>query len=99
MGISSDTALRELREQYNRLQDDFKSKLTEVAGLRADNEKLKQTAKDAEEAKKTIEDRLKDLEKRCKTFDVQKDKVCIVLSVLYNYVIVFLFSFLVQRNN
>lgn len=74
--MSSDTALRELREQYNRLQDDFKSKLTEVAGLRADNEKLKQTAKDAEEAKKTIEDRLKELEKRCKSFDAEKGKVC-----------------------
>lgn len=78
-GISADTALRELREQYNRLQDDFKSKLTEVAGLRADNEKLKQTAKDAEEAKKSIEDRLKDLEKRLKAYESDKDKVVAAL--------------------
>lgn len=79
MGISSDTALRELREQYNRLQDDYKGKVTEVAGLRADNEKLKQTAKEAEESKKTIEDRLKELEKRCKSMGVQQEKVCIIL--------------------
>lgn len=77
--MSTDTALRELREQYNRLQDDFKGKLTEVAGLRADNEKLKKSAKDAEDAKKTIEDRLKELEKRCKSFDVEKGKVCLEL--------------------
>lgn len=74
-GMSADTALRELREQYNRLQDDFKSKLTEVAGLRADNEKLKQTAKDAEDSKKVIEDKMKELEKKCKNFDAEKDKV------------------------
>lgn len=73
--MSSDQALRELREQYNRLQDDFKGKLTEVAGLRADNEKLKQVAKDSEECKKLIEDKYKELEKRCKTHAVEKDKV------------------------
>lgn len=73
--MSSDTALRELREQYNRLQDDFKSKLTEVAGLRADNEKLKDTAKNAEEAKKAMEEKMKELEKKCKSLDAEKDKV------------------------
>lgn len=74
-GMSSDQALRELREQYNRLQDDFKGKLTEVAGLRADNEKLKTTSKEAEEAKKAAEEKLKELEKKCKNLDAEKDKV------------------------
>ncbi|KAG5892911.1 hypothetical protein JTB14_006226 [Gonioctena quinquepunctata] len=63
---SCDAPLRELREQYNRLQDDFKGKLTEVAGLRADNEKLKEKTKQAEEAKKGAEEKLKELENEIK---------------------------------
>ncbi|KAJ8924761.1 hypothetical protein NQ315_000914 [Exocentrus adspersus] len=63
---SSDQQLRELKEQYNRLQDDFKGKLTEVAGLRTDNEKFKETAKTAEEAKKTAEAKLKEIEAELK---------------------------------
>ncbi|CAG9821810.1 unnamed protein product, partial [Phaedon cochleariae] len=63
---SSDTQLRELREQYNRLQDDFKNKLTEVAGLRADNEKLKDKTKLAEETKKAAEDKVRELENELK---------------------------------
>nr|XP_023016569.1 outer dense fiber protein 2 isoform X1 [Leptinotarsa decemlineata] len=62
----SDPQLRELKEQYNRLQDDFKSKLTEVGGLRADNEKLKEKTKQAEEAKKSAEEKLKELETELK---------------------------------
>ncbi|KAJ8943933.1 hypothetical protein NQ314_009597 [Rhamnusium bicolor] len=58
--------LRELKEQYNRLQDDFKGKLTEVAGLRADNEKLKDNAKAADEAKKAAEEKLKELDEDLK---------------------------------
>ncbi|XP_044269429.1 outer dense fiber protein 2 [Tribolium madens] len=70
----SDLQLRELREQYCRLQDDFKSKVTEVGGLRADNEKLKATAKEAEEARKTLEDRVKELERTLKSFKTDNNK-------------------------
>lgn len=56
------------------MQDDFKAKLTEVAGLRADNEKNKQTAKESEEAKKIAEDKLKELERELKQYRNEKDK-------------------------
>lgn len=64
-----------MKEQYSRLQDDFKSKLTEVAGLRADNEKLKETTKAAEEIKKRAEEKLKELELELKKFKSQNKKV------------------------
>ncbi|KYB28655.1 outer dense fiber protein 2 [Tribolium castaneum] len=70
----SDLQLRELREQYCRLQDDFKSKVTEVGGLRADNEKLKATAKEAEEAQKKLEDRVRELERTLKSFKTDNNK-------------------------
>ncbi|CAG9828882.1 unnamed protein product [Diabrotica balteata] len=61
-GPPCEVQLRELREQYKRLQDDFKSKLTEVAGLRTDNEKLKDRTRQAEDAKKDAEKQVRDLE-------------------------------------
>lgn len=64
-----------MREQYTRLQDDYKAKLTEVAGLRADNEKFKQTAKDAEDSKKSAEDKLKEAEKELKQYRHETKKV------------------------
>lgn len=54
--------VKELKEQYLRLQDDFKGKVTEVACLRADNEKLKNSMKEAEETKKTLENKIKEFE-------------------------------------
>ncbi|KAJ8978273.1 hypothetical protein NQ317_009613 [Molorchus minor] len=59
---SPEQLLKELKEQYCRLQDDFKGKLTEVAGLRTNNEKLKDMAKAAEEAKKAMEEKFKELD-------------------------------------
>lgn len=67
--------LRELREQYNRLQEDYKGKLTEVAGLRTDTDKLKNIAKECEEYKKISEDKIKELEKELKGFKNEKSKV------------------------
>jgi septal ring factor EnvC (AmiA/AmiB activator) len=75
----TDQQLRELREQYCRLQDDFKGKVTEVAGLRADNEKLKTTAKEAEEARKALEDRVKELERTLKSLKTDNNKVDLCL--------------------
>lgn len=71
----SDQQLRELREQYCRLQDDFKGKLCEVGCLRADNEKLKTTIKDAEEARKLMEEKVKDLERQLKSLKLDSNKV------------------------
>ncbi|KAF5278926.1 hypothetical protein FQR65_LT15485 [Abscondita terminalis] len=73
-GNNSDQQLRELREQYNRLQDDYKGKVTEVAGLRADAEKLKQIAKDAEDSKKCAEEKFKEFEKELKNYKSEKNK-------------------------
>ncbi|KAK4877754.1 hypothetical protein RN001_010260 [Aquatica leii] len=73
-GGGSDQQLRELREQYNRLQDDYKGKVTEVAGLRADVEKLKQIAKDSEELKKLAEDKVREYEKEFKSYKSEKNK-------------------------
>lgn len=75
---SPEQQLRELREKYNALQDDYKGKLTEVAGLRADVEILKKSAKDAEEAKKVLEDKFKECEKELKNYRNDKNKVKIV---------------------
>ncbi|KAK9737124.1 hypothetical protein QE152_g11002 [Popillia japonica] len=47
-GPSIEQQFRELREKYNYLQEDYKGKLTEVAGLRAEVDRLKQNAIDAE---------------------------------------------------
>lgn len=55
-----------MKEKYARLQEDFKAKLTEVAGLRADNEKLKDLAEKAEENRAKLEIKVKELEKKLK---------------------------------
>lgn len=57
------------------MQEDFKAKLTEVAGLRADNEKLKELTEKAEEARSKLELKVKELEKRLKELRGDSDKV------------------------
>lgn len=59
----TDAQVREMREKYNCLQDDYKSKLTEVAGLRADVDKFKANLQEAAEYRKTNEEKIKELEK------------------------------------
>lgn len=84
------------------MQDDFKAKLTEVAGLRADNEKNKQTAKDSEEAKKLAEDKVKELEKELKQYRNDKDKVSHSLNQIqrmYTDRFKIIFSILVLKNS
>lgn len=71
----SEQQLRELREQYNRLQDDFKAKVTEVAGLRADNEKLKCCCKDLEGLRNQADIRAEELEKEMKKSSDEKNKL------------------------
>lgn len=61
--MQTDAQVREMREKYNCLQDDYKSKLTEVAGLRADVDKFKANLQEAAEYRKTNEEKIKELEK------------------------------------
>ncbi|XP_020708167.2 myosin heavy chain, non-muscle [Athalia rosae] len=67
--------LRDLREQYARLQDDYKSKLCEVSVLRTESEKTKQEARDAKEDKERAENKLIDLEERLKACESEKNKL------------------------
>ncbi|XP_076385939.1 uncharacterized protein LOC100881157 [Megachile rotundata] len=66
--------LRDLREQYARLQDDYKNKLCEVSCLRTDAEKLKQQTRDAIEEKDKLDIRLTDAQERLKTLEAEKEK-------------------------
>ncbi|XP_066592654.1 myosin-11-like [Prorops nasuta] len=66
--------LRDLREQYARLQDDYKNKLLEVSCLRADAEKLKMENREAREDKETLEIQLVDARERLKVFESEQAK-------------------------
>ncbi|XP_023289776.1 uncharacterized protein LOC105703467 [Orussus abietinus] len=67
--------LRDLREQYARLQDDYKSKLCEVSCLRADAEKMKQETKTSREEKERMENKLIDVQERLKILEAEKNKL------------------------
>ncbi|XP_054010205.1 uncharacterized protein LOC128893345 [Hylaeus anthracinus] len=66
--------LRDLREQYARLQDDYKNKLCEVSCLRADAEKMKQQTREAIEEKEKLDIKLIDAQERLKAIESEKDK-------------------------
>ncbi|XP_025835040.1 myosin-2 isoform X2 [Agrilus planipennis] len=66
--------LSQLKEQYCRLQDDFKGKLTEVASLRAENEKMKRSGGDIDEFKKAYEQKMKDLEREVRVLKMELEK-------------------------
>ncbi|XP_077258497.1 uncharacterized protein LOC143895322, partial [Temnothorax americanus] len=66
--------LRDLREQYARLQDDYKSKLCEVSCMRTEAEKLKQDTRDAKEEKERMEIKLIDVQERLKFLEAEKGK-------------------------
>ncbi|XP_070527860.1 putative leucine-rich repeat-containing protein DDB_G0290503 isoform X2 [Cardiocondyla obscurior] len=67
--------LRDLREQYARLQDDYKSKLCEVSCMRTEAEKLKQDTRDAKEEKERMEIKLIDVQERLKFLEAEKGKL------------------------
>ncbi|XP_044757382.1 tropomyosin beta chain-like [Coccinella septempunctata] len=73
-GAATDQQVRELREQYNRLQDDFKSKLVEVANLRAENDKLKIGSKEADDFKRIAEEKMKECDKLMKSLKSENNK-------------------------
>lgn len=64
--------LRDLREQYARLQEDYKNKLTEVSCMRTEMDKMKQEAREAKEERERAESRLCEVQQRMKM--VQNDK-------------------------
>ncbi|XP_011299643.1 uncharacterized protein [Fopius arisanus] len=66
--------LRDLREQYARLQEDYKNKLCEVSCLRTDFEKIKQENRKIRDTKEKAENRLVDLEERLKKFESERTK-------------------------
>ncbi|XP_031846794.1 uncharacterized protein LOC116433151 [Nomia melanderi] len=66
--------LRDLREQYARLQDDYKNKLCEVSCLRTDAEKLKQQTREAIEEREKLDIKLVDAQERLKAIEAEKDK-------------------------
>ncbi|KAF7387225.1 hypothetical protein HZH68_012902 [Vespula germanica] len=66
--------LRDLREQYARLQDDYKNKLCEVSCLRTDTEKLKQEVRDSNEEKERTEIKLIDAQERLKSLEAEREK-------------------------
>ncbi|XP_018053543.1 PREDICTED: plectin [Atta colombica] len=66
--------LRDLREQYARLQDDYKSKLCEVSCMRTEAEKFKQDLRDAKEEKERMEIKLIDVQERLKFLETEKGK-------------------------
>lgn len=67
--------LRDLKEQYARLQDDYKSKLCEVSCLRSDAEKMKQENRNVKEERAKIENKLIDLQERLKVLEIEKNKM------------------------
>lgn len=73
-GIPVQQQLRDLREQYARLQEDYKNKLCEVSCMRADAEKLKQDTRDAREEKERMEIKLIDVQERLKLLETEKAK-------------------------
>lgn len=73
-GPSIQQQLSDLREQYARLQDDYKSKLCEVSCMRTEAEKLKQESRNANEEKEQMEIKLIDVQERLKILETEKNK-------------------------
>ncbi|XP_032663701.1 nucleoprotein TPR-like [Odontomachus brunneus] len=64
--------LRDLREQYARLQEDYKNKLYEVSCMRTDAEKMKQDLRDAKEEKERVEIKMIDVQERLRFLEEER---------------------------
>ena len=62
-----------LREQYARLQDDYKCKLVETSKLRTDVECLKRETREAKEERERLEIRLVDAQERLRIVEEERD--------------------------
>ena len=67
--------LRNLKEQYARLQEDYKSKLCEVSKLRADADCLKKELREAKSQKDHMEISLQDMKERVKCIEAERDEL------------------------
>jgi chromosome segregation ATPase len=67
--------LRDLREQYARLQDDYKSKLCEVSRLRCDSEALRREAREAKEERERVEIKLVDVQERLRVTECERNEL------------------------
>ncbi|XP_014209648.1 myosin-9 [Copidosoma floridanum] len=65
--------LRDLREQYARLQDDYKSKLCEVSRLRTDSEALRRETREAKEERECLEIKLIDAQERLRAVEGERN--------------------------
>lgn len=63
-GENTAQQLRDLREKYYRLQEDYKNKICEVSCLRTDVEKLKYDLRESENCKRNQESCLANLERQ-----------------------------------
>ncbi|XP_023319382.1 outer dense fiber protein 2 [Trichogramma pretiosum] len=67
--------LSELKEQYKRLQDDYKSKLCEVSQLRSNTDDLKRNAREAREERDRLEVQLCDALERIRNIEAERDRL------------------------
>ncbi|VEN56310.1 unnamed protein product [Callosobruchus maculatus] len=73
-GSSADQQVKEMKEQYNLLQDDFKSKLKEVGTLRAENQNLHAELEAERENLKVYQEKIRKLEDELKALLGDKGK-------------------------
>ncbi|CAB0032920.1 unnamed protein product [Trichogramma brassicae] len=67
--------LSELKEQYKRLQDDYKSKLCEVSQLRSNTDDLRRNAREAREERDRLEVQLCDALERIRNIEAERDRL------------------------
>lgn len=72
---NTELQMKELKEQYDRLKQDFNNKMLTVASLRAQNDKLMEITDKAREERDFCEEQCKSLEKRLKQLETEKTKV------------------------
>ncbi|KAK6628971.1 hypothetical protein RUM43_002788 [Polyplax serrata] len=72
---NTELQMKELKEQYDRLKQDFNNKMLTVASLRAQNDKLMEITDKAREERDFCEEQCKSLEKRLKQLETEKTKM------------------------
>nr|CAH7739672.1 unnamed protein product [Callosobruchus chinensis] len=73
-GSSADQQVKEMKEQYNLLQDDYKSKLKEVSTLRAENQSLQGELEAERDNLKAYQEKIRKLEDELKAIVGEKGK-------------------------
>ena len=91
MNVGAAQQLCELREQYARLQDDYKSKLCEVSRLRSDAEALRRESREAREERERLEIRLMDAQERARAIEAERNDL---LGQFFRFVLCYFLSML-----